>query len=243
MFWDTSSEPVTMKASVWSSSATCVHRRGVPQQQFRVSEFWNTHRNNRSVFSNLEHRQTVKLVVKFNVGSSLHGKFAQQFKQTGCCFVSDRGRDNLWGGGGNLWGGRGNDFIPSMCLIVHKWKWNESGFRPLLCIYRLNWTRRTSWGWWDEWDDTALQTQDSKFKPLRSEAEHATCRSRRLPTILNHCEWTKKKHVCFFQTAEIGKRTPNASVKGSGANHYPGPSALVHKYLNKEVKLSYLSIG
>ena len=63
-------------------------------------------------------------------------------------------------------------------------KWNESGFRPPLCTYRLNWTRRTSWGWWDDWDDTVLQTQDSKFEPWRSEAEHATSRSRRLPTIL-----------------------------------------------------------
>ena len=25
-------------------------------------------------------------------------------------------------------------------------KWNESGFRPPLCTYRLNWARRTSWG-------------------------------------------------------------------------------------------------
>ena len=65
-----------------------------------------------------------------------------------------------------------------------KMKWNESGFRPPLCTYRLNWARRTSWGWWDEWDDTVLQTQDSKFEPWRSEAEHATSRSRRLPTIL-----------------------------------------------------------
>ena len=31
-------------------------------------------------------------------------------------------------------------------------KWNESGFRPPLCTYRLNWARRTSWGWWDDWD-------------------------------------------------------------------------------------------
>ena len=46
------------------------------------------------------------------------------------------------------------------------------------------WARRTSWGWRDEWDDTALQTHDSKFMPWRSEAEHATSRSRRLPTIL-----------------------------------------------------------
>ena len=63
--------------------------------------------------------------------------------------------------------------------------WNESGFRPPLCTYMLNWTRRTSWGWWDEWDGTVLQTQDSKFEPWRSEAEHATPRSRRLPTILS----------------------------------------------------------
>ena len=61
---------------------------------------------------------------------------------------------------------------------------NESGFRPPLCTYRLNWARRTSWGWWDDWGDTVLQTQDSKFEPWRSEAEHATSRSRRLPTIL-----------------------------------------------------------
>ena len=63
-------------------------------------------------------------------------------------------------------------------------KWNESGFRPPLCTYRLNWARRTSWGWWDDWDDTVLQTQDSKFEPWRSKAEHATSRSRRLPAIL-----------------------------------------------------------
>ena len=63
-------------------------------------------------------------------------------------------------------------------------KRNESGFRPPLCTDRLNWARRTSWGWWDDWNDTVLQTQDSKFEPWRSEAEHATSRSRRLPTIL-----------------------------------------------------------
>ena len=34
-------------------------------------------------------------------------------------------------------------------------------------------------------------------------------------------EWMGKKHFCFFQTAETGKRTPNSGVTGSGANHYP----------------------
>ena len=85
-------------------------------------------------------------------------------------------------------------------------KWNESGFRPPLCTYRLNWARRTSWGWWDDWDDTVLQTQDSKFVPWRSEAEHATSRSRRLPTILttifkifqNTPQGTHNKNVCVY---------------------------------------------
>ena len=100
-------------------------------------------------------------------------------------------------------------------------KWNESGFRPPLCTYRLNWARRTSWGWWDDWDDTVLQTQDSKFEPWRSEAEHATSRSRRLPTILTFTRGWGRNIFCFFQTAETGNRTPNSGVKGSGANHYP----------------------
>ena len=79
-------------------------------------------------------------------------------------------------------------------LVSSDWckKWNESGFRPPLCTYRLNWARRTPWGWWDDSDDTILQTQDSKFDPWRSEAEHATSRSRRLPTILT---FTRCGHI------------------------------------------------
>ena len=80
----------------------------------------------------------------------------------------------------------------------HCRKWNESGFRPPLCTYRLNWARRTSWGWWDDWDDTVLQTQDSKFEPWRSETEHATSRSRRLPTILTFTRgWGRNIFVSF----------------------------------------------
>ena len=79
-----------------------------------------------------------------------------------------------------------------------KWKWNESGFRPPLCTYRLNWARRTSWGWWDDWDDTVLQTQDSKFEPCRSEAEHATSRSRRPPTIMTFTRgWGRNIFISF----------------------------------------------
>ena len=86
-------------------------------------------------------------------------------------------------------------------------KWNESGFRPPLCTYRLNWARRTSWGWWDDWDDTALQTQDSKFEPWRSEAEHATSRSRRLPTILTFTRgWGRNIFVSFKLPRAILRR-------------------------------------
>ena len=84
------------------------------------------------------------------------------------------------------------------CCWHKKKQWNESGFRPLLCTYRLNLARRTSWGWWDEWDDTALQTQDSKFKLWRSEAEYAISRIRRLPTILSfRSRWRRNIFVSF----------------------------------------------
>ena len=81
-----------------------------------------------------------------------------------------------------------------------KWKWNKSGFRLLLCTYRLNWARTTSWGWWDEWDDTVLQTQNSKFKPWRYEVEYATSRSRRLPTILSFRNGWKRSIFVSFKT-------------------------------------------
>ena len=77
-------------------------------------------------------------------------------------------------------------------------KWNESGFRPPLCTYRLNWARRTSRGWWDDWDGTVLQTRDAKFTPRQTEAEHATSRSRRLPTILTFTRgWGRNIFVSF----------------------------------------------
>ena len=52
----------------------------------------------------------------------------------------------------------------------------------------IRWFRRTSWGWWCiRWrclPDTGL---------WRSEAEHDTSRSRKVPTILNRNEWEGKK--------------------------------------------------
>ena len=69
--------------------------------------------------------------------------------------------------------------------------------------------------------EMTLQTQDSKFDPWWSEAEHATSRSRRLPAILTFTRGWGRNIFSFFQTAETGNRTPNSGVKGSGANHYP----------------------
>ena len=99
-------------------------------------------------------------------------------------------------------------------------KWNESGFMPLLCTYRLNWARRTSWGWWDEPDDTALQTQDIEIRTMEvwGRARHLSVAE--APHNTEFYEWMGKKHFGFFQTTETGKRTPNSSVKGSCANHY-----------------------
>ena len=115
---------------------------------------------------------------------------------------------------GNAWWQRGNEM-----------KWNESGFRPPLCTYRLNWTRRTTWGWWDDWDDTVLQTGFEIQSPaVWGRARYLSVTE--APHDTDFHTWMGKKHLCFFQTAETGNRTPNSGVKGSGANHYPRAPAL-----------------
>ena len=71
---------------------------------------------------------------------------------------------------------------------------NEWGFNPSLCTYKLNSTRRNSWGWWDELDGTALQAQETKFdcpRPSTLPLGHE-----KLSTILNIYEGAGKKH--FF---------------------------------------------
>ena len=104
-----------------------------------------------------------------------------------------------------------------------KMKWNESGFRPLLCTYRLNWARRTSWGWWDDWDDTVLQTQDSKFELWRSEAEHATSRSRRLPTILTFTRWWGRNIFVSFKPPRPGTEPRTLAWKAAVLTTTLGP--------------------
>ena len=73
-----------------------------------------------------------------------------------------------------------------------------------LCAHRINYVRRTSWGWWDEWGNTALQIEYLKFEPWRSEAEHTTSRSRMLPTILHVHERAGKKIFFLNLNARVG---------------------------------------
>ena len=107
-------------------------------------------------------------------------------------------------------------------------KWNESGFRPPLCKYRLNWARRTSWGWWDDWDDTVLQTQDSKFEPWRSEAEHATSRSRRLPTILTFTRGWGRNIFVSFKPPRPGTEPRTLAWKAAVLTTTLGPPLVEH---------------
>ena len=113
--------------------------------------------------------------------------------------------------------------ICSGWIDVGSIKWNESGFRPPLCTYRLNWARRTSWGWWDDWDDTVLQIQESKFEPWRSEAEHATSRSRRLPTILTFTRGWGRNIFVSFKPPRPGTEPRTLAWKAAVLTTTPGP--------------------
>ena len=103
----------------------------------------------------------------------------------------------------------------------------KQGFRPLLCTYRTNWARRTFWGWWDEWDDTALQTQNSKFKPWRSEAEHATSRSRRLPAILSFRSGCGRNIFVTFKPPRPGTEPQTLAWKAAVLTTTLGPLPVI----------------
>ena len=108
----------------------------------------------------------------------------------------------------------------------------NSFFRPPSCTYRLDWARRTSWIWRDKWDDTALQTQDSRFELWRPEVKHANSRSRRLPTILNLYEWAGKKHF----EGQIGVRARDIWLpKQAALTTAPRPPSPCQSVLIEEV--------
>ena len=127
-------------------------------------------------------------------------------------------------------------------------KWNESGFRPPLCTYRLNWARRTSWGWWDDWDDTVLQTQDSKFEPWRSEAEHATSRSRRLLTILTFTRGWGRNNFVSLKPPRPGTEPRTLAWKAAVLTTTLGPPPLtclrvhiIYRYFARSFQLTELT--
>ena len=96
-----------------------------------------------------------------------------------------------------------SSYVVKLCRLLPeaacKMKWNESGFWPPLCTYGLNWTRRTSWGWWDEWDETGFE--------IRALTVWGRARYLEAPHNTEFHTWMGKKHFCFFQTAETGNRT------------------------------------
>ena len=107
-------------------------------------------------------------------------------------------------------------------------KWIEWGFSPLLCTYRLNRTRRNSWGSWEEWDDTALQTQDSKFELWRSETVHATSQSWRFPTIMNPIIQFGRR--MFFTIQILNQHWFNVSCSGdipTNISHSPNAVSIL----------------
>ena len=57
------------------------------------------------------------------------------------------------------------------------------------------------------WLATALQTQDSKLKPWRSEAEHASSRSRRLSMILSFTSGWGRNMFVFLKPQRPGNET------------------------------------
>ena len=99
-----------------------------------------------------------------------------------------------------------------------------------MCTYRINWARRTSWGWWDDWDDTVLQTQDSKFEPWRSETEHATSRSRKLPTILTFTRGWGRNIFVSFKPPSPGTEPRTLAWKAAVLTTTLGPPPITFRY-------------
>ena len=113
------------------------------------------------------------------------------------------------------------------CLAcVGKMKWN--GGLGHLCAhnYRLNGAWVTSWWWWDEWDDTALQTQDSNIGGLRPSS--LLLGHRGSPQYWIFYERTGKKHsVSLKLECQSGERARDLRLsKQAALTTAPGPPPL-----------------
>ena len=83
--------------------------------------------------------------------------------------------------------------------------------------------------------DTSIQTQDSYFEPCRSEFEHASSRSRRLPAILNRDGRTEKKRLVSLKH-EYPERVTDLSLRVTGVSVNPLTAKLFNfRFDNMEV--------
>ena len=94
---------------------------------------------------------------------------------------------------------------------------------------------------------TVLQTQESKFEPWRSEAEHATSRSRRLPTILTFTRGWGRNIFVSFKPPRPGTEPRTLAWKAAGLTTTLGPCLSVHSsdYLkrNKRICMKQVCLG
>ena len=82
--------------------------------------------------------------------------------------------------------------------------------------------------------DTALQTQNLKFEPLRSEAEHATSPARSgTPYNIYSLKVSGEETFCFFETwwPEWGSNPRSSTFQAGSFNHCTRvpPLAICHK--------------
>ena len=78
--------------------------------------------------------------------------------------------------------------------------------------------------------DTALETQNKKFEPRRSEGELATSRSRRLSILLNFYQCARKKHFVFLMP-ERGLNHTVTSATPTNPSGEAGKTALVTEWV------------
>ena len=120
---------------------------------------------------------------------------------------------------------------PIINVSTNEMKWNDSGFRPPLCTYRLNWARRTSWGWW------MIEMTLSSRHMIRNSSPGGL-RSSTLPLGHGGSPQYWLSHVdgeeTFLFLSKRRDREPSPELwRGSGANHYPRAPAQCFNKSNK----------
>ena len=94
-------------------------------------------------------------------------------------------------------------------------------------MFTTNWVRRTSWGWWDEWGVTALQTQDSKLSPVGLRPSTPT-----LGHNIQYLRLNREETFCFLETWMPEQETNPRSLTFLAGTRAPRPSVLLlHIYI------------